>query len=69
MIAFIVYYTIAAGQCRTEVYQDLPQTATLKLRDRAAVVCREKYKASPCLVKFEQVGANDFTAICGRVHE
>ncbi len=59
----IHYYQLGPTEvCKTVILGDLD---TVPLA-RAKLVCRQKYgPRSPCLVKLEQVGPNDFNATCG----
>lgn len=61
------YYELdKGGACKTLVIAPTDE-AMLQMRlARPKLVCLEKYgPRSPCLVKYEQVGANDFKATCG----
>lgn len=61
-------YEIEGGTCKTTFYYDF---STLDGRqgphfERAVKTCEEKYgPRSPCLVRFVQVGPEDYKATCG----
>lgn len=32
----------------------------------ATLGCKKRYPQSPCVVRFERIGLNDYTVVCGR---
>lgn len=60
------YLTPEDDQCLTDVSIREATGETKKQMHRARHVCFTKYgPRSPCLMKFEQVGPNDYKATCG----
>lgn len=66
-IFYVTYKNPAKDTChaRVEVRADLSDEDFDKFFETAARTCHKKYHRSPCLVKFEQVGPNDFNVTCG----
>lgn len=65
-------YSIPEGTCNTVFLYDFTKLDGRQgpFFERAMEVCYKKYgPRSPCLVRFEQVGANDYKATCGAKHD